>query len=319
MRKHRKHRTYACLFALTALLIAGLVTARILRERAVPLVETTVLEQQDIKETVVCTGTVGAADGVEVYTTVPCIAGDVAVEVGDRVQAGDVLLTVDRASTLSMAVSAGLAGVTGDAASLLPEVITAPCAGVVSAVSATAGDTLDTATPCVVLSENGGVVINIAVRESVLPQLRIGQEVTVSGVAFEKKSYRGVVTAIASSARVRVNGTTTETVVDAVVELAQGEVDDSLLIGLSAKATVIVSRRADVLLLPYDCITQNDEGQAVAYRLEGDTAVACIVKTGDELAQGVVVREGLSAGDVVVKVPEQLDGKRVRVKAEAAS
>lgn len=319
MKKRQSTKAYTLLILLTVLAIGGLLTARVARERAVPTVETAVVTRRDVKETVLCTGTVGAADGVQVYVNVPCVAGEIAVEVGDRVEAGDVLLTVDRTSTLALAVSTGMTGVSEEAAALLPDAVTAPCAGVVSAVAAKTGDTLNTTAPCIVLSENGNVVINVVVRESVLPSIDVGQEVTVSGVAFDRATYRGHITAIAATARTRVSGTATETVVDAVVTLDEGEADASLLIGLSAKVRVTVAVRTDVLLLPYDCITQNEAGETVVYRLDGDTATACVVKTGKELTAGVEILGGLSEGDVLVITPETLSGEVLRVKTEATA
>lgn len=317
MKKRHRIKAYTWLIVLTVTAIGGMLTMKAMWEKAVPTVQTAVIARQDVRETVVCTGTVGSAGGVEVYATVPCVAGEIAVDVGDRVKKGDVLVTVDRASTLALAVSAGVSGEQSDAAAiLLPETITAPCDGIVSAIGAGAGETLGTSTPCVVLSESGGVVINAVVRESTLPSVALGQQVTVSGVAFDKKSYHGRITDIASTARSRVNGTTTETVVDAVVTLDEGEIDESLLIGLSAKVTVIVEERQDVLVLPYDCLTCDDAGRTVAYRLEGDTAVACFVRTGAERSVGMEILDGLSEGDVVVRDPETLRGDAVRVKTE---
>ncbi len=313
-------RAYAILLVVTAATVGSFMGVRAVREANIPTVQAVTLSRQTVTETALCTGTVATAGGVEVFASVPCVAGDVRVAVGDRVNAGDVLVTVDRASTLAMAVSAGVSGAQQSAAAaLLPEVITAPCAGVVSAVGASKGETLSATAPCVVLSENDGIVIDAVVRENVLSRVAVGQTVTVSGVAFDKKTYRGQITSLASSARTRVSGTTTETVVDAVVTLDEGECDPSLLIGLTAKVTVVVAEHEDVLLLPYDCLMQRDDGQAMVYCLKGDTAVACAVTVGREYAEGVEVLGGLDEQAVVVCQPEQFDGAAVRVCAEVTT
>ncbi len=312
-------KAYALLLALTVAALGIMTAVQGIREERVPTVETVTVKRKDMKETVVCTGTVGTAGGTEVFASVPCVAGDVAVSVGDRVEKGEVLLTVDRASTLAMAVSAGIGeAAQSGAQALLPEAIVAPCTGIVSAVGAVKGDTITTATPCVVLSENGGIVIDAVVRENVLSSIAVGQAVTVSGVAFDKKAYHGRLTAIASSARTRVSGTSTETVVDAVVTLDEGEADASLLLGLTAKVTVTVAVYADVVTVPYECLTQED-GQTAVYCIQGETAVKRAVETGKEFATGVEIVTGLQGDERIVKAPEQLKGAAVRVRTEGAA
>lgn len=315
MKKRRTVRKrYAYLLLATVALIGAMGVYKVSVKQSIPTVETAVLSRITVEETAVCTGTVRAKEGLEVYTSVPCVVGDVAVEVGQRVEAGDVLLTVDRSATLALAVGAGLSeGQTAMASAALPQTVTAPADGVVSTVQAVRGETLDTSTPCVVLSEGGGVEIAVVIRESVLPKLSEGQTVRVSGVAFDKEVYSGVLSEISSAARSRVSGTTTETVVDAVVTLDPEDIDKSLLVGLTAKATVVVDSREDVLILPYECLTQNEDGQMAAYCLEGDTAVRYPVEAGAELTSGVEILGGLEEGAVVIKNPEQLTGDIVRV------
>lgn len=305
--------------AISALLIGGMKGYGAMRAAAVPTVETVTLERQTVKETVVCAGTVTASEGIEVYAPMPCVAGEIAVAVGDRVNEGDVLLTVDRTATLAMAVSAGLPAEQSAAASAaLPLTVTAPSSGVVSAVGAASGDVLATDAPCVVLSEGDGVTIAIALKEKVLPRMQVGQEVTVSGVAFDKKEYKAVLSKMATSARTRMSGSTSETVVDAVVTFAPGEADESLMVGLSAKAAITVDSRDDVLLVPYDCVAQDDDGDPYVYCLRDGEAHKTAVILGEELTQGAVVKAGLDAGDTVIVKPDALSGERAAVRTEDA-
>ena len=302
---------------LTALAIGGMLVYGQQRQAAVPTVETVTLERQTVKETVICGGTVAAAEGVKVYAPMPCVVGEIAVKKGDRVEQGDVLLTVDRSATLAMAVSAGLPGDKSALASAaLPTAVTAPQAGVVSAVSVKTGAVVDTQAPCVVLSEGDGVVIAVVIKEKALPRMAVGQAVSVSGVAFDKKEYTGELSFIADTARSRMSGASSETVVDATVRLHEGEADDSLLVGLTAKAAVTVDSRENVLLIPYECLTQDEQGNAFVYRAVGDTAARVAVTLGEELTQGVVVQSGVTEGDVLVCAPEQLSGEVAAIRTE---
>lgn len=316
----KKRRGMVWLLLLTALAVSGMLFYDVATEQAVLTVETVTISRQTVNETVICAGTVTAADGVEVYPSVPCVAGEIAVEVGDRVKEGDVLLTVDRTATLAMAVGAGMTEAQSVMASAaLPETVTAPSAGTVSAIGAVSGAMLGTDTPCVILSEGDGICISVAVRESLLPRVTVGQKVAVSGVAFTKGIYTGTVREIASSARTRVNGTTSETVVDAVVALDEGQADASLLLGLSAKAVITVATREDVLTVPYDCLAQDDSGECYVYRVKHEVAQRVYVTIEEELSGGAVITAGIDSGDVLVREPEQLEGECVKVKTEATT
>ncbi len=316
----KKRRGIGFLLLLTAVAVGGMLFYDARSEQAVPTVETVTVSRQTVKETVVCAGTITATDGVEVYAAMPCVAGEIAVQVGDRVGEGDVLLAVDRTATLAMAVGAGMSEAQSVMASAaLPVTITAPAAGVVSAVSAVRGELLGTDTPCVVLSQGDGVSVSVAVRENLLPRVAVGQEVAVSGVAFDKTVYTGTISRIASSARSRVSGTNAETVVDAVVTFDDGQIDESLLIGLSAKAAVTVATKENVLLVPYDCLAQDENGAMYVYRVRNGIAQRVAVVLGEELPEGVVAVSGAEDGDRLVRGPERLSGERVAVKTEAST
>ncbi len=315
--RRAKRARYVWLLLCTSAVISAMWFYDAAQEAAIPRVETVAVRADTVEEIAIVSGHVRAAEGTEVAVTVPCVAGEIAVEVGDRVKEGDVLMQVDRAATLALAVGAGLSGEDAVMASAaLPQTVVAPHDGIVSAVSAAKGDTLTGGSPCVVLSENGDIEIAVTLRESVVPRIAVGQAVTVSGAAFRKDGYRGTVSAIASSARSRLVGAVSETVVDAVVTLLPGEADDSLLIGLSAKAAVTVERRENILLVPYECLTQDEEGQTAVYCLRGDTACRRAVTLGREYTAGAEVLDGLQEGDVLICAPERLSGETVRVYTE---
>lgn len=323
MRERQRGRAkYIWLLLITSVLIAALLLYEKQVENSIPVVETTVLVRADVKETTVCQGTVSATNGVEVYAPLPCVAGTLAVEVGDEVKKGDVLFEIDPEATVAAAMATAAVGsesVTELASSLIARTVTAPSDGIVSSVNIEKGELTTASTPCVVLSEGGGVEIAVAIRESAVSKIKVGQEVVVSGVAFEKEVYHGVVTSMASTARTRLNGTSTETVVDAVVTLDDSEIDDSLLIGLSARAVITVDIKKDVLVVPYDCVSQTEDGKTVVYVLSGHTAHRRTVTLGKELANGIEVLGGLAEGDVLVKAPDELTDETVRVTVKGTT
>ncbi|MBQ9414205.1 MAG: efflux RND transporter periplasmic adaptor subunit [Clostridia bacterium] len=294
--------------ALTMAIIGGMVWYGQGRAANLPTAEIVTVTEQTLKETVACSGTIQPLGGTDVMCTVPCVAGDIPVSTGDTVHAGDALVYIDKKATLAAAVSAGM----GDVSSQIPTAVTAPVDGVIREQTVRQGEWIDPATPCFVIGGTDEVNVSIAVRENVLPRLQVGQTVTVTGPAFQKKRYRGVLSSIASSAHTGLVGSGTETVVDAAVTFLSGEADASLIPGLTAKATVLTGEKENVLFLPFDCVAETETGERYVYVLEGESACRRVVKAIDR-ASGVEIEEGLQKGERIVTAPEQLTGERVHV------
>ncbi len=294
----------------------ALAAALLLRQGLSPKtesVELVTVESSSVRQTVECTGKVASADVAEVFVDVPCIAQTVFVSEGQYVEAGDVLFTVDKEATQQVLAQLGGA-VSGSA----PTQVTAPVSGVVSGLSVSEGQVASNLEPCAVISSGNTVHIAVVVRERYVSRIALGQEVEISGVAFAKERYHGTVTHIASSAHQEYIGTSSETVVDAVVTLREEELDDSLRAGLNARARVLVNVIEEALLVPYTCIAQDDEGNEYIYVYnEKDNTVSRVVpEFGEECEEGVLVVSGLASGARIVQEPERLSGERLAVQVE---
>lgn len=310
-------KKYAILFGCTVLAVALLWGVPRLSAGDAVSVRTVTLAVKDVSTTVLCNGKVQAADSENVYADFPCVAGEVYVQAGQSVQQGDPLFAVDVGATKE--VLAGADSAVSDAVmdTLTVDAVTAPVAGVVSAVNVQAGAITNTDKPCVVISSGSSLQITAAVRERDIQQVKVGQAVTVTGVGFQKEAYRGTVTSLASAARQQYVGTQLETVVDAVVSLNPADVDDSLRVGLSAKTEILVETRQGVVLVPYDCVSQDSEEREYVYvYTEGGVAQRRRITTGEEYTDGVLVVSGVSAGERVVQNPERLSGERAAVRED---
>lgn len=273
------------------------------------------IEPQTVQQTVKCTGKVEASKSRKVYVDIPCVAKEIYVKEGQAVKQGDALFSVDEEATrqvLSQLAESLPNGVTD-----IPDVqVTAPVSGVVTSLSVRAGEVMDHTQPCATIADGEGMQIAVAIRERFLPQVQIGQKVIVTGVAFSKEQYLGTLTSLATSAHQEYIGTVSETVVDAVVSLDEGAADDSLRVGLNAQAAIVTRIDEDVLLIPYDCLTQTEQGEECVYVYrENGIAERQQIEIAAEYADGVLVVSGISAGERVVQTPEALSGARVRVRA----
>ena len=309
-------KKYVWLAIGTALAVAAIFGIKALTAKEEISVKLVTLQPQTVQQTVQCTGKVQASESRAVYVEMPYVTKEVYVKEGQAVKKGDVLFSVDAKATqqalsqLAGALPDGITDITDTA-------VTAPVSGVVASVSVRAGEIVDHTQPCATIASGEGMEIAVAIRERHLPRVQIGQKVIVTGVAFSKEQYAGTLTAIASSAHQEYIGTVSETVVDAVISLDEGMTDESLRTGLNAEAQIITQIDENVLLIPYDCITQNSEGEECVYVYKGNgLAEQKRIEVAAEYADGVLVVSGISAGERLVQNPEILSGERVGVRAE---
>lgn len=269
------------------------------------------IEEKTVQQTVRCNGKVESTNSKEVYVDAPCVAGTVYVQEGQQVKKGDRLFSVDVSATQAV-LSQLSGGVTNDMELPMVQEVVSPIDGVAATVNVRAGETVDYTAPCAVITTGNGRQISVAIREQYLPLVKVGQTVTVSGVAFAKE-YNGTVEKIASTARQQYVGTLSETVVDAVISLDDTAAD--LRVGLNAQAGIVVNTTENALLLPYEAVGQDESGKEFVYVYDGkQNAYRRTVELGSETADGILVVSGISAGERVVQNPEELSGEQVAVQ-----
>ena len=314
-------KKYVWLIVLTLTAISGILLGGYLTKTPPVEVRVVTLQPQLVEQTVSCSGKIEAAKSQNVYLDMPCVAGEVYVQAGQEVEQGDVLFTVDVDATKQVLAQAGGLGVSQIADEAIAKEVTATVSGVVSTLNVTPGSLTDTSKPCAVIASSDTRRVKIAVREQDLQKVAIGQRVTVTGSGFRKDSYTGVLTELASSARQQLVGTVTETVVDAVVMLDQDQMDASLRVGLNAKAAVQVSSIPDALVVPYECVLQDEEGDEYVYAYADGRAVRRVFVSGEEWSTGFRVVSGLQTGDRIILDPEKVsgDGAPVVIREEDAA
>lgn len=300
----RGMKKYGWLAAATAVAITGVLTAGSLMKPETVEVKTYTLEERAVEKTVSCTGKIEAAESRKVYTDISCVMQDVPVTAGQQVEKGDVLFTVDVDATKQVLATMG--GVSPDTIPTdnLQHTVTAPVSGIITTLNAAEGEMSDSSKPCVVISPSDALQVKVSIHERDLRSVKVGQTVKVSGVAFAKSSYQGTVKSISPSARTQYNGSISETVVDAVVMLAPKELDDSLRLGLTAKAKVVVSSTDQARIVPYEYVLQDENDKEFVYICENGRAVKRLITVEDELASGYQVSDGLKAGDRIITNPD---------------
>ena len=319
MKQRQRAKAWGWLMAATAVALGTVAAVRGAWSQRTVSVQVWQVTPTTVTETVVCAGTLRAAEGASVVSEMPCAVKTVEVAVGDTVCAGDTIVTVDREATLSKAAELGLSSETLFAAQSLPEAITAPTDGIISAIHVEEGEWLTAGTSCASLSDSGDIEVAVTVNESALPDVKVGQSVRVSGVAFAKNGYDGTLTELATSAHAAVGSSGARTVLDGVVTLDPTQTDESLLSGLSAKAVITVAARERALVVPYEAAAERDGNAAVVYCLHGSTAYRRAVNVVGETSDGLEIESGLQEGEWIVANAEGLSGSEVPVAVEAVA
>ena len=193
----------------------------------------------------------------------------------------------------------------------IPSGIYATAKGVVTAVNLQAHAISPIGQPAVILSVLSNLQVKAQAGESQISGLTVGQPAIVTGTALGDSSYSAVITEIAPTATTRMNGMTTETVVD--ITLAIEETDDTLKPGYQVDVT-IVTGDANRLMAPYQSIGQDESGQEYVYIYQDGKAVRRNVTTGKE-EDMVEIVSGVSAGEWIVTEQDKISGNEVYVFA----
>lgn len=309
-------KRYVMLITFTSIVIAGILLYGRLQTSSGTEITAYKVKTTMIEETVTCTGRVEAAESEDVYVKIPCVADKVYVKTGDKVKKGDTLFSVDVDATKQVIASA--AGISPSLVSddQIKKEITAPISGKIRSINASSGNSVNTESPCAVISSSDALQVKVSIQESRLKNIKVGQLAVVSGIAFTVSEYQGVVSFISSTARQQYVGTTTETVVDAVISLS--EKDDSLKPGLSAKSKILVGSEKNSIVIPYEYVLQDEFNNEYVYLYKDGYSIKCVVKTGKELTNGFEILSGLSPGDLVIKNPDKIKkaGEKVRLFSE---
>lgn len=184
------------------------------------------------------------------------------------------------------------------------------CRQTVTGVVSCTGKVEEAGREVMAASTGSRVQVRAAVPENRLRAVAVGQRVTVSGTAFSAERYSGTVLSIADKAYTTPSGTT---VLDAIVAL--DATDHSLKCGLTAKVNICVSEQEGIVL-PYGSLCAAEDGTEYVYVVQDGRAVRRTVTVAEELTDGVLVTDGVAAGERLILQPETVTADGVRVQEE---
>lgn len=208
-----------------------------------------------------------------------------------------------------------LAGVVADSQRNLSETeIRAPMDGIVTKKETLVGELVTglsaftSGTPIVRIEDRRALRVTLNVNEIDTAKLREGLAANIDVEAIPGTTFKGTVHRIApASNNTGATTASTDSVVRYAVEVWLDGTDARLRSGMSARCTVTVAKKKDVLALPIDYVGKDDKGRFVMVA-QGTAkkklpAKRVEVKTGLETGTHIEILSGVSLGESVERPP----------------
>ena len=151
-----------------------------------------------------------------------------------------------------------------------------------------------------------GFNIRAQVDENDILQLQLGQDVTITGDAFQDNlTLKGTVQYISFQADGQEYGKPSSFSARISVASPTDEQKKRLLLGMSADMEVLISEKPNAIIIPFALVTLDDKRQAWVTKVIGATGKKekVKVKIGVTEANTVEILEGLEVGDKIMREP----------------
>ncbi len=195
--------------------------------------------------------------------------------------------------------------------------IRSPIAGVVTRRLVQEGElvaslsSFSSGTPIVRVEDRSKMIVKLQVNEIDVAKLRLGMATKINVDAFAEREFEGTVTKIAptdlATGATAGSGAGASAVVKYEVEVEMDSVDPELKSGMSAKCTMIVLDKKNVLILPRQFVGKEKDGTYFVMLAPKDKKdkkakpTKVKVKVGDTSATSTEILSGVKEGDEVSK------------------
>lgn len=155
-------------------------------------------------------------------------------------------------------------------------VITAPCSGTVTTINVEEGD-IYTGNTIATVEDVSGFVVSAEIDEYDISKIEKGMQAVIKTDATGTRELEGEVTFVSptptTSSDSENNGMTSSSADTAYeIQVTIRTSAEELRIGMTAKLSIVLESRENVLAVPYDAVQENEQGQTVIYVLDGSTA-----------------------------------------------
>jgi RND family efflux transporter MFP subunit len=320
-----------------AVIIGGIIFY-IRNKKPVVVYTTADVERINLARTVSSTGTINPNEQIDLTFKTTGILENINVDLGDSVEKGQTLATIDAGTLLSQLRQAqeqltyqkeilnnmkkhtstykyeqreaqkalmnqAQAGIDIILDQLENVNIISPIDGIVIKRNADPGETvvLNLNSPVLTVAPKGDMIIESNIPESDVAKLQIGQKAKVTFDALTSDDiFDAVVWKIDPAA------TVIQDVVYYRIKLQLSNLDECLKVGMSANIDIHTAQADDVVTIPSRAIqTESDEKYAQVLNVDGVTVNKVKIQTGLEGDEGMVeVKSGLKEGEKVITYQE---------------
>ena len=324
-------KKYVILISATLIIISAIAMSGYMLKGDEAVCEVMTVKAQDKDNIITASGKLQYRAGKPVKAPFAGVIDGVSVKNGDIVKQGDPLFSyykIDDAYTALLSEYSGLGSVDallgaaakyGSANEIINELkkycevvsVNAPCGGRVTGLSLKQDDIFTKNTTVLKLSEEKTLEIPVNISEAYIGSIEKGQRADIVFGADRSRHYGGTVCEISDEAEQTGGMSGKETTVE--VRLVLDDNDNELRTGYSAECSIVTSTDKNVIVLPYELIRTDDQGDYVFLAVDGRARKAPVV-TGREYRDGTEIKSGVKENDLVITDSAGLkDGQRISI------
>src|SRR3990167_9075023 len=161
------------------------------------------------------------------------------------------------------------------------------------------GDVVKQGDVLAVIGDMTGVSVRIKVNELTVNQLKVGQKVTVTGIAFPDFVLEGTISRVDRQAEASTSGIPSFAVVVEVPKLTTPQ-QAAIHVGMSAKVEINLNDDAHMMIPVAAILEKNGTSYVKAYDKVSGKIREVLVRTGKSTPDAVTILAGLKAGDKIV-------------------
>ena len=182
----------------------------------------------------------------------------------------------------------------------------APFSGVISKKFAEKGQNVGAGTQVVKLVAVGRMKVKIAVPESEMAQITVGQKADITVEALGGAAMRGTVTE---------KGVTADPLSRSYdVKISVPNEGRRLMPGMVAEVAIDGTRHQEACIIPAHVVQIDEKNNEFVWLAVGGKATKRVITCGEFTASGVVVTSGLGAGDRIITKGQQKVSEGTKVK-----
>ena len=296
-------KKYIILLLTTALTITTIFAVGNFVKTTTPVVNIFNVTKSKADEIVQSTGKVGYINQKNAKASYDCIVTDIFVKENDDVKKNDEILKVAVVELPSDIDMNNISKIIDkyknyDISQAEYKTIVAPESGTVTSLKIQKGDIITKGTVFFTITDKSGLSVKLNINENQISKIQEGQSVTITGNAFDKKSYTGKVISIADEAEETATEIGRETTVEVDIKLENP--DEEIKRGYTAKCAIITASDASSIIVPYESLGSDDKGDYV-YKFHNNRAEKQYIIIESELTDGAKIKNGLKNGDRIIK------------------